>query len=142
MKHTYSFQAKGHVNIRSRHKTTLMTTVEHELTLRGDCIIAVSADIGLAQLPDEIKKAARDSETNITFSMKTKNHSFEAHGKGHPDLTYTDPIDMVARRSSFTCGRTLMISSDKVARDIPEEMLMELRDPETVITVHLIYETP
>ena len=114
MKHTYSFQAKGHVNIRSRHKTTLMTTVEHDLTLRGDCIIAVSADIGLAQLPDEIKKAARDSETNITFSMKTKNHSFEAHGKGHPDLTYTDPIDMVARRSSFTCGRTLMISSDKL----------------------------
>ncbi len=142
MKHTYSFQAKGHVNIRSRHKTTLMTTVEHKLTLRGDCIIAVSADIGLAQLPDEIKEAARDSETNITFSMKTKNFFFEAHGKGHPDLTYTDPIDMVTRRSNFTCGRTLMIGSDKVANDIPEEMVMELRDPETVITVQLTYETP
>ena len=142
MKHTFSFQAKGHVNIRARHKTTLMTTVESHLTTRGDCIIAVLADVGLAQLPDEIKEAARDPETNITFTMKTKNHCFQAHGKGHPNLTYTDPIDMVARRSSFTCGRTLMILSDKVARDIPDEMVMELRDQETNITVQLSYEKP
>ena len=119
-----------------------MTTVESHLTTRGDCIIAVLADVGLAQLPDEIKEAARDPETSITFTMKTKNHCFEAHGKGHPNLTYTDPIDMVARRSSFTCGRTLMILSDKVARDIPDEMVMELRDQETNITVQLSYEKP
>jgi hypothetical protein len=119
-----------------------MTTVEPHLTTRGDCIIAVSADMGLAQIPDEIKKAAKDPETNITFTLRTKNHTFTAHGKGHPDLTYTDPIDMVARKSNYTCGRTLMVSSDKTAVDLPKELVSELRDPETIITIQLTYETP
>ncbi len=142
MRHTFQFKARGHPNIRSRHKTTLMTTVEPELTTRGDCIIAVAADTGLAQLPDEIKQAARDPETKITFSIQTGSHIFTAEGKGHPDLTYTDPIDMVARRSNYTCGRTLMIASDKAAKDIPMEIVKELENPETIITVELTYEKP
>ena len=142
MIHKVSFRAKGHANVRSRHKTTLMTTVEHDLTPRGDCIVAVSAEFGLAQLPDEIKKAARNPETVITLRMQTDNHSFEVRGRGHPDLTYIDPIDMVARRSSYTCGRTLMIGSDMAAVDIPKDMVSELKEPDTVITVELTYMTP
>ncbi|HHL41695.1 MAG TPA: DUF371 domain-containing protein, partial [Candidatus Bathyarchaeota archaeon] len=58
------------------------------------------------------------------------------------ELTYTDEIDMVARKSSYTCGRTLMVQCDKAAVDIPKELVEFLQDPETVIKVQLIYETP
>jgi uncharacterized protein len=142
MKHTIQFKAHGHPNIRSTHKTTLMTTTEPHLTPRGDCIIAVGAETGLAQLPDEIKEAAHDPETEITFTISINHHVFTARGKGHPNLTYTDPIDMVARKSSYTCGRTLMIASDKAASDIPVEIIKALQNPEAVITVQLTYEKP
>ena len=142
MKHTVQFKAKGHPNIRSKHKTTLMTTVEPHLTPRGDCIIAVGAETGLAQLPEAIKEAARNPETLITFTLRAGNHVFETTGRGDPELEYTDKIDMVARKSSYTCGRTLMIGCDKAALDIPEDFVEVLKDPETVITVQLTYETP
>ena len=142
MRHTVKFRSKGHPNIRSTHKTTLMTTVEPHLTPRGDCIIAVDAETGLAQLPAEIKEVARNPETRIIFSLKAGNYVFEATGRGDPDLTYTDEIDMVARKSSYTCGRTLMVQSDKAAVDIQKELLEVLQDPETVIKVQLLYEAP
>ena len=142
MIHTFTFKAHGHPNIRSRHKTTLMTTVEPYLTTRGDCIIGISADIGLAQLPQEIKKAAKNPKTIITFTMTTENHVFTSNGIGHPELTYENPIDMVARKSSYTCGRTLMIHSDKAAIDIPKDLVKELQNPETEISIKLTYETP
>jgi hypothetical protein len=141
MIHTVTFKAHGHPNIRSRHKTTLMTTVEPHLTTRGDCIIGVSADIGLAQLSLEIKEAARDPETIITFTLITDSFQFIAKGRGHPELSYNDPIDMVARKSSYTCRRTLMIHSDKAAIDLPKDIMKELQNPETEITIKLTYET-
>ena len=142
MKHTIQFNAKGHPKITSRHRTTLMTTTETHLTKRGDCIIAVNAETGLAQLPAEVKQAAKNPNTVITFTLQTMNHVFKATGRGHPELTYTDTNDMVARKSSYTCGRTLMIASDKAAVDIPMNLVEELKDPETKITVKITYEQP
>ena len=142
MKRIFQFKAKGHPNIRSRHKTTLMTTVEPHLTPRGDCIIAVDAETGLKQLPPEIKEAARNPETRITLTLRTENHVFATTGRGDPELTYTDKIDMVARKSNYTCGRTLMINCDKAAVDIPTELVNVLRNSETIIRVELTYETP
>ena len=142
MRHTIQFKAQGHPNIRSTHKTTLMTTTEPELTTRGDCIIAVKAETGLAQLPYKVKQAARNPETKITLTLKTCNNTFTAQGRGHPNLTYKDPIDMVARKSSYTCGRTLMISSDKAAIDLQKELVKDLQNPDTEITVQITHEIP
>jgi hypothetical protein len=136
------FQAKGHPNIRSKHKTTIMTTVEPNLTTRGDCIIAVNAEIGLARLPTEIKKAARNADTKITFTLKTQNNSFEVHGNGHKNLTYRDTIDMVIRKSTYTCDRTLMVKADKAAIDIPTTIIKALQSHETPIIIELTYEKP
>lgn len=140
MRRTINFKAKGHKNIKSKHKTTLMTTVDPEISTRGDCIIATGAEIGLSQLPEDIKKLAQDSETTITFVLETNNHRFIAVGKGHPDLTYEDPIDMVARKSNYVCGRTLMINSNMAAIDLPKELVDELGDPEIEVYIKLVYE--
>lgn len=137
---TVSIRAKGHPNVRSTHKTTFMTTKEPELSTRGDCIISVSAEIGLKDMPEEAKLLARDPETRITFALSVGEISFEATGWGHPDLEYTDHIDMVARRSEFTCGRTLMIKSDKTSQDLPEELISALKDPDSVAEISIKYE--
>lgn len=142
MKHIIQYRAQGHPNVTSKHKTTLMTTTEPHLTKRGDCIIAVNAETGLAQLPAEVKEDAKDPDTVITFTLQTRNHVFTATGRGHPELTYIDPMDMVARKSSYTCGRTLMVASDKAAIDIPLSLVDELRNPETKITIKITYEQP
>lgn len=137
---TVSFEAKGHQNVRSTHKTTFMTTKEPELSTRGDCIIVVSAGLGLKNMSNEAKKMARDPETRIRFSMKVGELNFEANGWGHPALEYTDSIDMVARRSTYTCGRTLMIKSDKTSTDLPSEMIKALQDPEAVAEITIKYQ--
>ena len=140
MKYSISFKARGHPNIRSLHKTTLMATVENKLTSKGDCIVALSAEMGLAQLPPEIKEAARYPETRITFTLKTGKHKFETTGTGHAGLTYSDTIDMVVRKSNYVCGRTLMVKADKAAIDLPTELVKSLQHPETEITIKLTYE--
>jgi hypothetical protein len=48
---------------------------------------------------------------------------------------------MVARKSNYTCGRTLMIASDKTAIDIPNNLVKELQNSETEITIQITYET-
>jgi hypothetical protein len=136
---TVSFKAKGHQNVRSKHTTTFMTTKEPELSLQGDCIIVVSAEMSLKDLPQEAKDLARHSETSITFLLEVGEHTFEATGHGHPALDYTDPIDMVARRSSYTCGRTLMINCDKTSQGIPDDVVRALQDPEAVAEITLTY---
>jgi hypothetical protein len=140
MRIIYEFEAYGHSNITSTHKTTLMTTVESNITKRGDCIIAVGAEIGLLQLPQEIKKAARDPETRITFKIISGSHFFKTSGIGHPNLTYSNPVDMVVRKSKYTCGRTLMICSERCAKDIQKDLIKILQSNENRITIQLIYE--
>jgi uncharacterized protein len=140
MPFSVKFTARGHPNVKSTHKTTFMTTTEDELSTRGDCIIVVGAGMGLKNIPDEVKRLAREYDTRITFRLTVDDLVFEAQGHGHPHLGYTDPIDMVARRSSFTCGRTLMIGSDKTSVDIPEAVVDALKNSDAVVQVEIVYE--
>jgi len=110
------------------------------LSTRGDCIIVVEAEMGLRDMPDEAKRLAREEDTRITFRLTVDDMVFEARGHGHPGLEYTDPVDMVVRRSSYMCGRTLMIGSDKTSLDIPEALVEVLKNPETVVQIEIIYE--
>jgi hypothetical protein len=141
MSYEIQFKAQGHPNIRSNHKTTLMVTTEKVLTTSGDCIIAINAETGLLQLPEYIKQSAKNPKTKINFTIKTSNHTFTVLGKGHPKLTYSNRFDMVARKSNFTCGRTLMIASDKAASDIPNSLVQELQNSKTEIMIQITYDT-
>lgn len=129
-----SFTATGHPNVSARHKTTVMTTTEDHLSPRGDCIVAVNAELGLSDLPDEMKQAARSPDAVITLEIRASGMVFTVTGKGHRDLTFTHSHDIVARKSSYTCGRTLMVGADKASADIPPEMVEALRN-NTRVTV-------
>lgn len=136
-----TFKGKGHPNIRSTHRTTFMTTKEPELSTRGDCIIAVGVTMALRDMPDDAKELAKSEDTMITFKLSVDELVFEAKGRGHSNLEYTDPVDMVARKSNYTCGRTLMVSSDMTSKDIPVDVVEALKSPDSNVEIEITYST-
>ncbi len=122
-----TFTAWGHPNVRSTHRTTLMTTTDDHLSTRGDCIIAVSAEKGLIDLDPRIKEAIRREGSSVRLLIETEGKAFTVQGFGDPRLTLSHPSDMVIRKSSYICDRTLMIMADKAACDIDNSMIELLR---------------
>jgi hypothetical protein len=135
---TTSFKAQGHPNIVSAHRTTLMTTRDKHLYKRGDCVVAVNAERGLLDMSEEIKEAARSVEAVITLRLEASGEEFTVRGRGHPGLTYTNPSDIVVRKSGYVCGRTLMVGADKAACDIPDSFRRILKGgADVTVTISL-----
>lgn len=127
----------GHPNITSRHPTTLEVTKDEEISRRADCIIGIRADKGLADLSQEFKGRARREGRRIEAILKVGRYTEVITGEGHPDLTFTHPTDIVIRKSTYTCSRTLMIKADKSAREIDERIKRLLRDEKQIILLEL-----
>ena len=47
---------RGHKNILSLHEKTLEITKESDLTINGDCIVGINADLACRDLPEDFKK--------------------------------------------------------------------------------------
>lgn len=112
------------------HATTIELTKERILTRRGDCIIGVSATKSLGEFNNQFKLLVQQGKA-IQCSLKINNQVVLITGNGHPNLTYTHPTDVVIRKSSFTCPRTVMIQADKAALDLPRDFIKALKDPDT-----------
>ncbi|OED30482.1 DUF371 domain-containing protein [Methanosphaera sp. WGK6] len=123
----YSFIATGHENVTSLHKSTFEITTDKYLTLKGDCIIGVNSDKTLNDLPDELKELIMTDDTKIELILETNNASDIIIGYGSSNLTLNHPSDMVCRKSTFTCSRTLMINSNKAATDLKKELINDLK---------------
>ena len=121
----------GHENIRSLHKKTIEITKNTKLTPSGDCIIGVKAVSGCKDIPDKIKKKIKKSNTKIVFSILVNGEKFEINGEGHKELKLLHPSDIVLRKSSFKCPRTLAINCDKSSEDIPRKIIHHLQNPKS-----------
>ena len=128
----------GHRNILSLHKKTIEITKDSELTVNGDCIIGTSAGISCKELPEKFKKKVQNPDSEIIFTIKVGEYSFTIHGNGSKKLTLKHPNDIVLRKSSFTCSRTIAINCDKASDDIPRSMIKVLQNPK--ITGKMIIE--
>ncbi len=117
----------------------MITTDEH-LSKKGDCILAMRAEKGLDDLPPELKAIIRNEEAEVVFIMEARGQKLVVRGRGHPGLTLTSPSDMVIRKSSFICDRTLMIKADIAASDIPAEFVqfLEGHNSEIHITIRAV----
>jgi hypothetical protein len=117
-----------------------MVTTDKHLTKEGDCILAVRAEKGLADLLPDLKEIIRNSEAEVSFIMETGGQKLVVRGRGHPGLTLASPSDMVIRKSSFICDRTLMIKADIAASDIPPEFvrLLEGSNREVHVTIRAV----
>ena len=130
--------AWGHPNIRATHRATLEFTKEERLTPRGDCIVAVRAERGPSELKPEFRKAVRTEGSRVELVLEVGRLREVVSGFGSPRLTLSHPTDFVARKSRYTCPRTLMIRADKAAYDLPRPIIELLRIPDMPCRITLI----
>jgi hypothetical protein len=121
-------RAKGHENISAKHETTFEITKDESLTPKGDCIVGVSSDKSMVDFSQEFKEKIADDSCLIKVELSTKNGYDEITGHGHRKLTLTHPTDLVCRKSSYVCSRTLMIKSNKASIDLNRQLIEDLKN--------------
>jgi hypothetical protein len=134
------FYAKGHKNIKATHSSTLEITKENYITNKADCVIAVSSDKGLVDLSGKIKKRIRNDNSNVKLILEIGELRQIIKGHGNSKLTLTNPNEMVCRKSSYICNRTLMIKCDKAAKDLDPNFIKILSDDKVKIKIKLFVD--
>jgi uncharacterized protein len=127
----------GHENIRATHKTTLEFTKEKHLTKKGDCIIAVAADKGLADLSREFKENLRKPNAKLTILIEAGGITEQVQACGSQQLVLSHPTDVIIRKSNYQCTRTLAIHADKAADDLSRELVKKLENPNQKVKITL-----
>ena len=135
----FKIMAKGHENVLSLHKSTFEITKDKDLSLSGDCIIGVDIDKSMEDFPEEFKEKLANDDTKVIVELKTPNASDTIEGYGHHDLTLSHPTDMVCRKSTFVCSRTLMIKSNKAAIDLNRDLIKDLANGESMEVNIILY---
>ena len=130
--------ARGHENITATHKTTFEITKEKSLTKRGDCIIAVSANKAMLDFKPEFKRVLKNENAKLIIEIKAGKVCEIVRAYGSSQLQLTHPTDMVIRKSSYICNRTLAIKADKAAADLSRSLVEKLRKPEQNVEIKLI----
>lgn len=113
----------GHKNILSLHPRTIEVTKDPNLTKNGDCIIGVSANKACDDLNISVKKKLRTKDTFVKMKIIVDQVEFELAGIGNTDLSISHKHDIVLRKSNYADSRTLAISCDKSAIDIPRDLV-------------------
>jgi len=129
--------ARGHENIQATHRTTFEITKEQTLTKRGDCIIAIGATKGAADLPLDFKEAVLSDDAKIMITIEAGELKEIVGAKGSSRLLFTHPTDLVVRKSNYVCGRTIAIRADKAASDLSRKLVEKLRNPDQKVTITL-----
>jgi hypothetical protein len=127
MELTERIRCRGHPLVRATHRTTFEVTAEGHLTRQGDCIIGILADRGAAGLSAEFRRALADDRVVLLTTLSAGGFSVEVRGRGSPRMTLSHPTDLVWRRSSFVCPRTVAIHCDHTAATLPRGLVAALR---------------
>jgi hypothetical protein len=132
---SYTFYANGDPKITAEHRTTLEITKDRLESAKGDCVVATLSEAGLAALPEDIKSLARSPSARITVIMETGDLREMVSGNGHPNLTFESDKEMVARKSGYVDGRTLMVNSDKAAIDLDRRFVDQLKSKNSKVKI-------
>lgn len=120
---------KGHPNIKATHKTTFEITREAHLTPKGDCIIGVGADKGLADLNQELRQIIRSDNSVILVLLVDELGEYDlVIGRGDSRLELSDEKRIVVRKSSYISRNTLAVSSSKSAVDLKRSLIKNLKE--------------
>jgi hypothetical protein len=135
MENTEVILAFGHENIKALHNSTLEITKERHLSKQGDCIVAVAADKGLVDLNPEFKEILLQNQSRITIIIEAGGIVDCLYAFGDSRLILSHPTDMVLRKSSYVCDRTLAIKASKAAGDLSRQLLEELKKPKQDVKI-------
>ncbi|MFT4343908.1 MAG: DUF371 domain-containing protein [Candidatus Woesearchaeota archaeon] len=120
----YTFYCKGHPHIRGTHRNTLEFTKDGELTLKGDCIVGVSADFNRR----ELEKFLSARMIQITITCKEISETVTCI----PHKDFCSEHEMVIRISDFASDRTFGIRSNKGAQDLSRELISAMQRDEVI----------
>jgi hypothetical protein len=134
---TETIFAYGHENIKATHKSTFEITKDARLSQKGDCVIAVSADKSMADLSPKFKKNLRKENAKVIILIETKEEAEAVNAFGSQRLILTHPTDIVVRKSSYICSRTLVIQADKAACALSRKLVEKLRSPKQRVKITL-----
>jgi hypothetical protein len=121
----------GHKNVLSLHSRTIEITKEPNLTKKGDCILGVSANKACNDLNISLKHKLRTTGAVVKISIVVEPFEFEVSGYGSNTLEISHDHDIVLRKSNYVDSRTLAVSCDKSAFDIPRNLVTLLTSTET-----------
>lgn len=117
---------QGHKNILSLHARTIEITKDSNLTKNGDCIVGVSANKACNDLNTALKARLRTKDTIVKITIVVEPYEFELSGYGTSRLNITHEHDIVLRKSNYVDSRTLVVSCNKSALDIPRNLVSSL----------------
>ena len=130
-------RCQGHPLVLGTHPTTFEVTRAGHLTKKGNCIIGISADKSCDRLSAEFKRVLTHDDAVLITRLSCDGKTVEVKSRGSSQFTLDHPTDMVWRRSSFVCGRTIGIMSDHAAATLPDGLLANLvAGKEMIITLN------
>jgi hypothetical protein len=129
--------AHGHENIKATHKTTLEITKESWLSKRGNCVVGVSANKAIKDLNIKLKQNLTKNNAKIKISIEAGEFVENINAFGSSRLILTHPTDLVIRRSSYVCKRTLAIQADKAACNLSRALVNKMENPEQLVKITL-----
>lgn len=127
--------ARGHENVLASHKTTFEITKEPNLSKRGNCVIAVSADKALDDLGFDLKEGLRKNGARVSILIEAGGVAEIVNARGNSKLILDHPTDIVVRKGSHITDRTLAIEADKAACDLSRKLVEELRSPDKMVKI-------
>jgi hypothetical protein len=119
-------RCRGHPLVLGTHPTTFEVTSEDYLTKNGNCIIGVAADKGCAGLAPSFKSVLAHDDAVLVTRLACDGIIVEVRSRGSSQFTLDHPADMVWRKSTFVCGRTIGILSDRAALTLPRDLMVNL----------------
>jgi len=137
MEITETIFAYGHKNIQATHESTLEITKDAQLSKKGDCVIAVLANKAVADLSLEFMESLRRENAKMTMLIEVGETTEVVNAFGSLQLILTHPTDMIVRKSSYICSRTLAIKADKAACDLSRRLVEKLRNSKQKVKVTL-----
>ncbi|MBS7647102.1 MAG: DUF371 domain-containing protein [Candidatus Bathyarchaeia archaeon] len=140
MKVVEVINAFGHENIRATHRSTFEITKEKKLSVRGDCIVAVSADKSFQDFKSEFKEFLRKDSARVIINIDAGRMAETIYAFGCSKLVLAHPTDLVVRKSDYVCDRTLAIKADKAACDFSRELVAVLQNPSQKVRITITVE--
>ena len=142
MKKTEVILAYGHELIKATHKTTLEITKDKSLTERGNCIIAVRSNKAISDLSREFLDIVKQPKAELTIKIEISGEKECIIASGSSRITHSHPTDIVIRKSSYICNRTLAINANKAAADISRNLINKLQKPTQPVHITLTAYVP
>lgn len=133
--------ARGHENVLATHRTTFEITKEANLSKRGNCVIAVSADKALNDLGFEFKEGLRKNDSRISILIEVGGVAETVNASGNSKLILDHPADIVVRKGGHISDRTLAIGADKAACDLSRKLVEELKSPKKTVKITMTLGT-